>query len=63
MFESYEAVYVGNCIVKISKLDKQIQVFLYSQYTMECRIEWFFEEYDAIVWVEYMSQKYSQKYL
>lgn len=57
-FISYEPVFIGEWIVKISKMQDQTQVFLYNNYSRESEIQWFDEEYDAILWIDYMCAKY-----
>jgi len=57
-FVTYEPVCVGDWVVKVSKMDEQVQVFLYHPYSIESQIQWFTEEYDAILWIDYMCAKY-----
>lgn len=58
VYESYESVQLGECEVKISKYYNQIQVFLFNYSTAETAIHWFDSEYEAVMWIEYMTQKY-----
>jgi hypothetical protein len=58
MFESYDPVLIGEWACKVSKYDSQVQAFMWHIITMESHIQWFESEYDAVMWIEYMSCKY-----
>jgi hypothetical protein len=58
IFESYEAVLVGDWGCKVSKMNNQVMVFMWHMYNLDSQIEWFDSEYDAVLWMEYMSAKY-----
>jgi hypothetical protein len=57
-FESYEPVRMGECGVKISKYENQIQVFVFNFATAETAIQWFKNEYEAVMWIEHMTEKF-----
>ena len=58
IFETYEPVLVGDWGCKVSKLGSQIMVFMWHIYNLDSQIEWFDSEYDAVLWMEYMSAKH-----
>jgi hypothetical protein len=57
-FESFETIQIGDCLIKISKYFDQIQVFLFNMLSGESAIDWFHNEMEAYMWIEYMSAKY-----
>ena len=57
-FETYEAVMIGDWGCKVSKYGDQVMAFMWHLYIEESQIQWFDSEYDAVMWIEYMSAKY-----
>jgi hypothetical protein len=49
---------MGECGVKISKYENQIQVFVFNFATAETAIQWFKNEYEAVMWIEHMTEKF-----
>jgi len=57
-FESYETAQIGEWLVKVSKLDGQVMAFVWNPIICESAIDWFDSEYEAVLWIDYMTAKY-----
>ncbi|MEK9695668.1 MAG: hypothetical protein VW270_07865 [Candidatus Poseidoniales archaeon] len=57
-FESYEPIQIGDWGCKVSKYGSQIMVFMWHIEVMDTHLQYFDDEYDAVMWMEYMSAKY-----
>ena len=57
-FESYETIGLGDWLIKISKMNGTIMVFMWNVMSAESAIDWFDSEQEAYMWIEYMSAKY-----
>lgn len=57
-FETYELASIGDWYVKISKMDGTVMVFIYNPIILESAIDWFDSEYEAVLWIDYMTAKY-----
>ena len=58
-FESYQLMQVEDWLVKISKMNDTIQVFLYNPSLGQTAIQWFNSEQESVEWVEFMAARYS----
>jgi len=58
IFESYEPIQIGDWGCKVSKYGSQIMVFMWHIQAMDTYLQFFNSEYDAVIWMEYMSAKY-----
>ena len=58
IFESYDPVQVGDWGCKVSRYSNQFMVFMWHLHNLDCQCEFFESEYDAVLWMEYMSAKY-----
>ena len=57
-FESYEPIQIGDWGCKVSKMGSQIMVFMWHIEALDTYLQYFDDEYDAVMWMEYMSAKY-----
>ena len=57
-FESYEPIQIGDWGCKVSKYGSQIMVFMWHIQAMDTYLQYFNSEYDAVIWMEYISAKY-----
>lgn len=57
-FESYEPIQIGDWGSKVSKYGSQIMVFMWHVQALDTYLQYFDSEYDAVMWMEYMSAKY-----
>lgn len=58
IFETYEPIQIGDWGCKVSKYGTQIMVFMWHIQAMDTYLQYFDDEYDAVMWMEYMSAKY-----
>ena len=58
LFESYEPIQIGDWGCKVSKYTDQIMVFMWHIDALDTYLQYFDTEYDAVLWMEYMSAKY-----
>lgn len=57
-FESYEPILIGEWGAKISKHGDHMMVFMWNIHDLTTQLRFFTSEYDAILWMEYMSARY-----
>jgi hypothetical protein len=57
-FQSYDSVEIGDWCVKISVLDNTWMIFIWNPIICESQVEWFDSEYEAVLWLDYMTAKY-----
>lgn len=57
-FFSYHTIYAEDWAIKVSTMGRQIQVFMFNSSLGECQIEWFDNNMDAMLWIDYMTSKY-----
>lgn len=57
-FYSYPVMFAEDWTIKVSTLDRQIQVFMYNLSLGECQMQWFDNNMDAMMWIDYMTSKY-----
>ena len=57
-FLSYRTIYADDWCIKVSTMGGQIQVFVWNSSLGESTIEWFDNNMDAMLWIDYMTSKY-----
>lgn len=57
-FFSYHTIYADDWAIKVSTMGAQIQVFMWNSALGESTIEWFDNNMDAMLWIDYMTSKY-----
>lgn len=57
---TFETVQIGGWDIKLSKYMDQILVVAYSEVFLECKVEFFTDEPEAMMYIEYLESRFTQ---